>query len=51
VVQHFSRERKCSQQKKGKEIMAKHMTPAQIAEAQKLSSDLWEKYVVPFQKD
>jgi len=27
------------------------MTPAQIAEAQKLSSELWEKYVMPFQKD
>jgi hypothetical protein len=27
------------------------MTPTQIAEAQKLSSELWEKYVVPFQKE
>ena len=36
--------------KKGKEIMAKHMTPAQIAEAQKLSREYWEKYVVPFQR-
>jgi hypothetical protein len=26
------------------------MTPAQIAEGQKLSSELWEKYVVPFQE-
>ena len=26
------------------------MTPAQIAEAQNLSSEFWEKYVVPFQK-
>jgi len=31
--------------------MEKEMTIAQIAEAQKLSSELWEKYVVPFQKD
>ena len=36
--------------KKGKDIAAKLMTPAQIAEAQKLSGELWEKYVVPFQK-
>jgi hypothetical protein len=27
------------------------VTREQIAEAQKLSSELWEKYVVPFQKD
>ena len=27
------------------------MTPAQIAEAQKLSREYWEKYVVPFQKE
>jgi len=27
------------------------MTPAQIAEAQKLSRELREKYVVPFQKE
>ena len=26
------------------------LTPAQISEAQKLSSELWEKYVVPFQE-
>jgi len=32
-----------------KEIIVKLMTPAQIAEAQKLSSELWEKYVLPFQ--
>ena len=37
--------------KKGKEVLAKHMNPAQIAEAQKLSRELWEKYVVPFQKE
>jgi hypothetical protein len=33
-----------------KETAAKSMTPTQIAEAQKLSLELWEKYVVPFQK-
>jgi len=33
-----------------KEAVAKHMTPAQIAEGQKLSRELWGKYVVPFQK-
>ena len=27
------------------------VTREQIAEAQKLSSELWEKYVVPFQED
>jgi hypothetical protein len=27
------------------------MTPAQIAEAQKLSRVLWKKYVVPFRKE
>ena len=37
--------------KKNKSIFEAVMTPAQIAEAQKLSSELWEKYVVPFQKD
>jgi len=37
--------------KKYKGIVKKKMTPAQIAEAQKLSSKLWEKYVVPFQED
>ena len=36
--------------KKNKGIIKGWMTPAQIAEAQKLSSELWEKYVVPFQK-
>ena len=36
--------------KKAKKNFAKHMTPAQIAEAQKFSRELWEKYVVPFQK-
>ena len=35
--------------KKVKEIAARLMTPAQIAEAQKLSRKLWEKYIVPFQ--
>ena len=34
-----------------KNVVKKQMTPAQIREAQKLSSELWEKYVVPFQKD
>ncbi len=33
-----------------KETAAMRMTPAQIAEGQKLSSELWEKYVVPFQE-
>ena len=37
--------------KKNKGIVENKMTPAQIAEAHKLSSELWEKYVVPFQKD
>ena len=37
--------------KKGKEIAAKLMAPAQIAEAPKLSRELWEKYVVPFRKE
>jgi len=37
--------------KKNKGIVKEKMTPAQIAEAQKLSSEYWEKYVVPFQKD
>jgi hypothetical protein len=32
-----------------KEHTADRMTPAQIAEGQKLSSELWEKYVLPFQ--
>ena len=36
--------------KKGKKIIAKRMTPAQIAEAQKQSREYWEKYVVPFQE-
>ena len=31
--------------------MARNMTPAQIAEAQKLSRELWDKYVAPFQKE
>jgi hypothetical protein len=35
--------------KKNKDIIKGQMTPAQIAEAQKLSHELWEKYVVPFQ--
>ena len=33
------------------DAITKLMTPAQIAEAQKLSRELWEKYVVPFQKE
>jgi TPR repeat protein len=37
--------------KKNKGIIKKKMTREQIAEAQKLSSELWEKYVVPFQKN
>jgi len=37
--------------KENKVIIRKLMAPPQIAEAQKLSSELWEKYVVPFQKD
>ena len=35
--------------KKYKDIIKKQMTRAQIAKAQELSSELWEKYVVPFQ--
>ena len=35
--------------KNAKELFAQLMTPAQIAEAQRLSRELWEKYVVPFQ--
>ena len=34
-----------------KTSIAKSMTPTQIAEAQKLLLELWEKYVVPFQKE
>jgi hypothetical protein len=37
--------------KKNKGIIQKEMTPDQVAAAQELSSELWEKYVVPFQKD
>ena len=33
-----------------KKIVAQRITPAQIAAGQKLSNELWEKYVVPFQK-
>ena len=36
---------------KANEVLIKRMTPAQIAEAQKLSFEYVEKYVVPFQKD
>jgi class 3 adenylate cyclase len=39
-----------AQCKNFKEAVAKRMTPAQIVEGQKLSRELWEKYVVPFQK-
>ena len=35
--------------KKAKELFAQLINPAQISEAQKLSRELWEKYVVPFQ--
>ena len=34
-----------------KGIVEQRMTTEQIAKAQELSSKLWEKYVVPFQKD
>ena len=37
--------------RKNKDIIKELMTRAQIAEAQKLSSELWEKYFIPFQKD
>jgi len=37
--------------KKNKGIIKKQMTREQIAEAQKLSSEYWKKYVVPFQKN
>jgi hypothetical protein len=33
------------------DAITKLMTPAQIAEAQKLSRVLWKKYVVPFRKE
>jgi TPR repeat protein len=33
------------------DAITKLMTPAQIAEAQKLSRELWKKYVVPFRKE
>mgnify|MGYP001394367811 CR=1 FL=1 len=36
--------------KLSKSVVAGRMTPAQIAEAQRLSSELWEKYVLPFQE-
>jgi hypothetical protein len=36
--------------KKGKELTANRMTSTEIAEAQKLSRELWEKYVLPFQE-
>jgi len=35
--------------KNNKGIIEGRMTPAQVAEAQKLSSEYWETYVVPFQ--
>ena len=37
--------------KKSAGIVEAMLTPQQIADTQKLSSELWEKYVVPFQKD
>ena len=33
----------------GKEHIAKHMTQAQVAKAQKLSREYWTRYVIPFQ--
>ena len=35
--------------KKLKELVAKHMSRVQIAEAQKRSREYWTRYVVPFQ--
>ena len=35
--------------KKIKKLIVKFMSTAQIADGQKLSGELWEKYVVPFQ--
>ena len=32
-----------------KEHVAKHMTPSQVAKAQKLSREYWTRYVIPFQ--
>ena len=37
--------------KRNKGIVKKKMTREQIAEAQKLSSEYWKKYIVPFQKN
>jgi len=37
--------------KKKKGTIKKEVTPARIAETQKLSSELWGKYVVPLQGD
>ena len=39
-----------AQGKETMKLIVKLMTPAQIADGQKLSSELWEKYVLPFQK-
>ena len=36
---------------KNKNNFAQRMTPAQIADGQKSSSELWEKYVVPFREE
>ena len=36
---------------KGKGTLKKEMTREQIAKGQELSSEYWEKYVVPFQKN
>ena len=36
---------------KNKGVIEKEMTREQIAEAQKLASKLWGKYVLPFQKN
>ena len=37
--------------KKVRKLIAGLMTPAHIAEAQKLPREYWEKYVVPFRKE
>ena len=37
--------------KKNKGIIKKKITRGQIEKGQELSSELWEKYVVPFQED
>ena len=49
TVQCFSADQGNEIAKKGAGIVEAMLTPQQIAETQKLSSVLWEKYVVPFQ--